>query len=188
MMLFRRVRLSDAAELAEIHRPYVEKTSITFMCKTPTRESFEEKIKAIEPLYPFIVCEEDGKPVAFAYASQLRPHDAYQWDVELSVYVDDKHHRQGIGSALYVRLLRLLKIQGFLNAYAVITVPNEASMGLHQRFGFRQVGMFPSTGFKLGAWRDVVWLCLPLGEFPAYPVPPTPFSKFGVSELEVLLM
>ena len=107
----------------------------------------------------------------------MRPHDAYQWDVELTIYLHPHApRRQGAGRALYAALLGLLARQGFRNAYAVITVPNEASVGLHAAFGFRQIALFERTGYKHGAWRDVMWMLLELGDFPANPQPPLPFA------------
>jgi phosphinothricin acetyltransferase len=186
-MLLRPARMEDGAALCAIYRPYVMETAITFICKEPTAESFSEKIKSLIPQYPFIVCEENGKALGYAYASALRPHDAYQWDAELSVYVDRNLHGRGIGRKLYAALLELLKVQGYQTVYGVISLPNEKSLALHAAFGFETLGVFPKSGHKLGRWHDIIWLQKTLGEFPENPVPPTPFSKLSPETIQKVL-
>src|SRR5207245_8284325 len=110
-----------------------------------------------------------------AYASAHRSRAAYQWCVEVSVYVDPQAHRRGVGRALYEALFELLRRQGFVNAYAGITLPNPASMGLHQSLGFVSVGIFRRIGFKFDRWHDVAWLHFRLAEDPRplqNPLPP----------------
>ncbi len=186
-MLLRPACIKDSAALCFIYRPYVMETAITFICKEPTPESFSEKIQALLPQYPFIVCEENGKALGYAYASALRPHDAYQWDAELSVYVDRDLHGRGIGRKLYAALLALLKIQGFQTVYGVLSLPNEKSLKLHAAFGFETLGVFPKSGYKLGKWHDIIWLQKTLGEFPSNPEPPTPFSKLDEKTVSDIL-
>jgi phosphinothricin acetyltransferase len=186
-MLLRTARIEDGAALCSIYRPYVMETAITFICKEPTSESFTEKIKSLLPQYPFIVCEDNGKAQGYAYASALRPHDAYQWDAELSVYVDRDSHGRGYGRKLYAALLELLKIQGYQTVYGVISLPNEKSLKLHAAFGFETLGVFPKSGYKLGKWHDIIWLQKALGEFPNDPVPPTPFSKLSPEMVQEVL-
>ena len=105
----------------------------------------------------------------YAYASRHRDRAAYQWSIDVSVYVRADAHRRGIGRALYAALLRIVVAQGFYNAYAGITLPNPASVGLHESFGFRPVGMYRRVGHKLGAWHDVGWWALDLQPRPASP-------------------
>ncbi len=186
-MLFRVARKEDGADLCRIYRPYVMETAITFIVKEPTAESFAEKINTLIPQYPFIVCEEDGRALGYAYASALRPHDAYQWDAELSVYVDRDYHGQGIGRRLYAALLALLTLQGYQTVYGVLSLPNEKSLALHKAFGFETLGIFPKSGYKLGKWHDIIWLQKTLGSFPSAPQPPTPFSRLDEkSVLQIL--
>ncbi len=186
-MLLRSARMEDGAALCAIYRPYVMETAITFICKEPTAESFSEKIQSLLPQYPFIVCEIEGKAAGYAYASALRPHDAYQWDAELSVYVDRDMHGQGIGRRLYAALLALLKIQGYQTVYGVLSLPNEKSLKLHAAFGFETLGVFPKSGYKLDKWHDIIWLQKALGEYPDHPVPPTPFSKLSPETVQAVL-
>ncbi len=186
-MLIRPATTADGAALCAIYRPYVMETAITFICKEPTAESFSEKIASLMPQYPFIVCEENGRPLGYAYASALRPHDAYQWDAELSVYVDREHHGHGIGRRLYAALLELLQIQGYQTVYGVLSLPNEKSLALHAAFGFETLGVFPKSGYKLDKWHDIIWLQKTLGDFPNDPKPPKPFSQLDRSLIHKVL-
>jgi L-amino acid N-acyltransferase YncA len=111
--------------------------------------------------------------VGYAYASKHRERAAYQWSVDVSIYIRPHAHRRGIGRALYTSLFRVLALQGFYHAYAGITLPNPASVGLHEALGFQPVGVYQAVGFKLGAWHDVGWwrlLLRPLAEDPRRPV------------------
>ena len=177
----------DAARLADLYAPYVADTAITFATAMPTEEEFAEKIARIGASFPFLVCEEDGRVLGYAYAATYRVREAYRWDVELSIYVDTSCRGRGAGKALMERLLRCLRAQGYQNAYSCITLPNERSIGLHTRFGFTQIGLFQQAGYKLGKWHDVVWLRLPLGDFPESPAEPAPFSALAPEKLAALM-
>ena len=186
-MRYRPARLADAAALAAIHAPYAAETAVTFQVEPSTESMFRHKIQEISPRYPFLVCEEEGRIAGFAYAAAFRTKEAYQWDVELTVYLARDCQGKDIGSGLYQRLLTLLRAQGFAAAYACVTVPNEASDALHRRFGFREVGRFPASGYKLGRWHDVVWYHLPLGELPDPPPAPLPFSALPAEKVSEAL-
>lgn len=176
----RRLRVAtpdDAAGVRAIYAPYVESTAITFEVETPTTPQLGERIRSGLETYPWLVCEgEDGDLLGYAAASALRSKAAFQWSVELSIYVDRDSRGDGVGSALYTALLDMLAEQGFANAYVAITLPNEASVGFHERMGFEPVGTFPGVGHKHGEWHDVQWWATTLGERPADPDSPTPFE------------
>jgi phosphinothricin acetyltransferase len=148
----------DAAEIRRIYQPYVTDSAITLVSKTPTIESIAQTMQMIKAQYPYLVCTKGDMLIGFAYATTLRPHDAYRWNAELSIYLDERFHRLGIASALYTALLHILQSQGYVNLYAIITLPNESSIALHRRFGFKDIGIHYKAGFKLGEWRDVAWL------------------------------
>ena len=172
MLTIRPAKPEDAAAFAASQRPYIEHTAINFAYAPPAEEDFLARMA--HPYMPFLAAEEDGLVAGFAYASALRTKEAYGWAVELSVYVREDARGRGIGPALYEKLLPLLDRQGYVSAYACITLPNPVSVALHRRFGFREAGVFPACGFKLGAWHDVVWLVRvvsPLPEAPAAVIP-----------------
>ncbi len=184
----RPVRESDAATLAAIYSYYATQTVGTFNTVSPSEQEYIEKIRHITPLYPFLVLEDGNTLLGFAYPDRMRPHDAYLWDVELTIYLSpDAPKRRGLGSLLLGALLRVLTRQGFTSAYSVITYPNQPSIGLHQAFGFVEVGHFPKAGFKQGRWLDIVWLHRSLADHSTQPQPPLPFSQLTSEELVELL-
>ncbi|MBP2623267.1 GNAT family N-acetyltransferase [Streptococcus oricebi] len=157
-MEIRRARREDAAQLLAIYRPYLEQTAITFETQVPTIEEFERRIEKTLANYPYLVAEEAGQLVGYAYASAYYQRAAYDWTVELSVYVDTSKRSKGVGSALYEELEEQLKKQGKVNFLACIALPNEASILFHQKRGYIQVAHFPKIGYKFGRWHDIVWL------------------------------
>jgi phosphinothricin acetyltransferase len=176
-----RLRLAtpaDASSVRRIYAPYVEETAITFATTVPGVEALEAKISDCLSQYPWLVCERDGRVRGYAYAGPLRKRDAYQWTVELSVYVEDGSQREGVGRRLYEALLDLLTAQGYASAYGVVTLPNPASVAFHERFGFERVGRFDDVGFKQGAWHDVGWWRKRL-DAPAAPDAPRPLPELS---------
>jgi len=151
-------------------------------------EDMAQRIQKTLAHWPWMVCDRAGEVLGYAYASQHRERAAYQWSVDVSVYVHPRAHRSGIGRALYTSLIRLLVLQGFYNAYAGITLPNAASVGLHEAVGFRPVGVYRKVGFKLGAWHDVGWWSLLLQPPAARPSSPVDFPALtGDSEVEAAM-
>lgn len=164
---------ADAPRLVEIYAPYVASTAVSFATTPPTEEDFLHKLTSP---YPFLVCEEGDRVLGYAYAGQYRVREAYRWNVELSIYVDESAQSRGVGRLLMTRLLDVLRVLGYQNAYSCITLPNEKSIGLHRALGFEQIGLFENAGYKLGRWHSVVWLRLQLNDFPNPPAEPRAFS------------
>jgi phosphinothricin acetyltransferase len=166
----------DAAACAEIYGPYVRDTAVSFEEAVPSVEEFEGRIRTTMATYPWLVMEVDGRVVGYAYATQHRPRAAYRWTAEVTVYVDGRHHRAGVGRRLYTELLGRLRRQGFRLAVAGITLPNPGSVGLHEAMGFEPTGVYKRIGWKAGAWHDVGWWQLDLQPgvtaAPAEPLPP----------------
>ncbi|GGM57671.1 phosphinothricin acetyltransferase [Halarchaeum rubridurum] len=168
----RLARPDDAAAVRRIYAPYVEGTSITFETSPPSVAACRERIADTLPDYPWLVCERDGEVVGYASAGPVRAYDAFEWAVESSVYVAESAQGEGIGRALYEALLALLDEQGYAVVYGVVTLPNEASVALHESLGFEREATFAGMGYKHGAWHDVGWWSRALGERPADPDPP----------------
>lgn len=161
----------DAAAIAGIYAAYVIDGYASFEAEPPPAAEFERRMMT-RPRLPWLVADEAGRPVGFAYAGQHRTRAAYRWSVDVSVYLDASAHGRGIGRALYERLLPEVRSLGYVCAFAGITLPNPASVGLHEAMGFTPVGVYRSVGFKAGAWRDVGWWQMPLRKPPAEPAEP----------------
>lgn len=158
MIDIRSARTEDAAELVAIYAPYVEKTAITFETEVPTVEAFASRIEKTLEKFPYLVAVEEGKVVGYAYASTYYARAAYDWTVELSVYVSREARGKGIGSLLYDALEEELTARGFKNFLACIALPNPASLALHKKRGYEQVAHFKNVGYKFDTWHDIVWL------------------------------
>ncbi len=165
---------TDAESVSAIYAPFVAGTAISFEIDPPGATEMRRRIGATLQRWPWLVCERDGALRGYAYAGEHRERAAYQWCADVSVYVDTAAHRSGVGRALYTALLRILLAQGFHNAYAGITLPNAASVGLHESLGFEPVGVYRDVGFKLGRWHDVGWWQLRLLPPAPDPDPPRP--------------
>jgi len=165
----RPVTLADSDELSAIYGYYVTNTVSSFETEAPPPAEFRKRIEKITRDYPYLVYEADGAALGYVYASQNRQRAAYRYNTDLSLYVRHDALGQGIGTALYDALFARLRDYELYTAYAAIVLPNAPSIALHEKFGFRQAGLFRNTGYKFGQWRDVVWLEKTLRD---YMVPP----------------
>lgn len=164
-MKIRYAKSADAERLLAIYAPYVEKTAITFEYEVPTLEDFAGRIAEISEVFPYLIAENDeGEIIGYAYASRYRERKAYDWVVELSIYLDESKRGKGVGTALYHRLLELLKKLNYQRAYACITVPNPGSIAFHEKLGFSHIGVFEQSGYKFEEWFGIAWLELVLQE------------------------
>lgn len=146
---------ADAPEIAAIYAPIVTQTPISFEIEPPSVAEMAARIEATRATYPYLVAVGDGTVVGYAYASAHRARAAYATSVDVTCYVAEAGRRQGIGRALYGQLLAEVATAGYHAAVAGITLPNAASVGLHEAMGFRAVGVFREIGFKLGRFHDV---------------------------------
>lgn len=176
-MIIRLARAEDTAQILAIYAQYIESTA-TFEYDLPSYSAFAARIEAISREYPYIVCEEEGRLLGYAYARRERERAAYQWNVELSVYVDKDYRRRGIGGRLYNVLQTLLSCMGIYNAYACVTLPNAASCAFHEAQGFKRIGVHTQTGFKNGQWLDTAWY-----EKRLLNEPEEPLGREGLDEL-----
>lgn len=153
----------DSGACATIYAPYVAGAATSFEEEPPDADDFAQRIERVSSTHPWLVAERDGVVAGFAYAAPHRARPAYRWTAETSVYVGDGHQGMGVGRELYTALTGLLRRQGLHVALAGITLPNAASVALHEALGFERIGVYRRIGFKAGAWRDVSWWQLVLG-------------------------
>lgn len=166
MIKIREVTPADAPHLLEIYAPYVEETAISFEYDVPTLEEFEGRISRILSKYPYLVAEKDGRIVGYAYATEFKGREAFQWTVETSVYVERSQRQGGIGRMLYEVLEHELRQRGFQSMCACIAYTEKEddphlandSVFFHQRMGFAMAGHFHRCGWKFGRWYDMVWM------------------------------
>lgn len=166
----------DAAGCAAIYAPYVLESATSFEETAPSQDEMAERIARTSTTHPWLVAEGGAELLGYAYACRHRERPAYRWSTDVSVYVSERRWRQGVGRRLYEDLFERLRRQGFRVACAGITLPNVASVALHERLGFVPVGAYRRIGWKAGAWRDVGWWQLDLavegGEPPSDPLAP----------------
>ena len=163
----------DLPAMLEIYSPYVENTTYSFEYDVPCLRSFTQRFYDHTAQFPWLVWEEDGTVLGYAYAGLPFERPGYRWDAEVSIYVRSDAHGQGIGRALYTRLEEILTKQGYRTLYSVITGENTGSLEFHYKMGYRHLATFPNCGFKHGRWLDVVWLQKELNPFTT----PTGFPK-----------
>lgn len=156
--MIRSVHIDDASALLDIYNYYVLNTTVNFDIDPLSLETFTDKINHIVSEYPYIVYEENNEILGFAYGSRFRPRPAYNYTAESTVYVKHTAHGKQIGSKLYTELIRLLKETDLHTVLGVLTVPNDASINLHEKFGFEQVAHLKEVGLKFGEWQNIgIW-------------------------------
>ena len=161
---------ADAAPFADLYRPYVEQTAITFETEAPDAREFLSRIRNITRLNPWITVTEQEEVIGYAYYHPFHSRAAYQWWAEISVYLRQDCRGRGIGTRLMSCLEECAAIQGYTELLSLVTSSNPASLHLHQRCGYQQLGLLPNCGFKLGQWHSVYYL----GKTLAAPIAPCP--------------
>jgi L-amino acid N-acyltransferase YncA len=161
MVKIRDASAADAQACAAIYAPYVLDTAVTFESEPPSAAEMADRIDAA---HAWLVLEDDGRVVGYAYGGPYKARAAYRWACEVSVYLESGRRRTGGGRALYEALLRRLADRGFRTAVAGMTLPNDASVGLHAALGFRPVGTYRRIGWKHGTWHDVAWVQRAIGD------------------------
>lgn len=160
----------------EIYAPYIEKTAVTFEYTVPTVDEFSKRIASVTKKYPWIVYEENGVILGYAYAMEEYSRAAFQWTVESSVYVSENAVGKGIGTLLYKTLLSILKKQNFCICTALITYGNKASVKMHEKLGFEYIAERKNIGFKFEEWQSLIIMEKKLNDFS---VPPKPVIPIG---------
>lgn len=177
----------DAGAIADIYRPYVRDTAISFETVSPTAQEMRSRMISTLARLPWLVVTDGDHVKGYAYASPHGPRDAYRWSADVSLYLDNSIHRRGHGRRIYTALINLLVAQGYINAYAAIALPNAASVGLHEAVGFTPIGVFDRIGFKNETWWDVGWWHRRLADPPSSPQEPLPWSELPDQTVESAL-
>lgn len=173
----------DAAAVVAIYAPYVEGSIVSFETDAPDAAAMRNRIEAGGDLYPWLAAvDEAGALAGYAYASAFRPRPAYRYTVETTIYVRQGLHGRGIGSLLYAPLLAILEAQGFTQAFGAITLPNPASIALHERHGFVRAGTYEQVGWKQGGWWDVGLWQRHLAPAVVPPAEPRPWREIWLSD------
>jgi L-amino acid N-acyltransferase YncA len=175
--LIRLAMPSDGPALADIYRPAVTDSATSFELDPPDGVTMAQRVAHIMERTPWLVFQRDGIVLGYAYAGIHRERPAYQWSVEVSAYVHRDAQRLGVARSLYTSLFAALVVQGFRNAYAGITLPNDASVGFHTAMGFTPVGAYRGIGYKHGDWHDVAWFERSLAPRDASPPVPRPLRE-----------
>ncbi|WP_157153530.1 GNAT family N-acetyltransferase [Brachyspira murdochii] len=154
-MKIRLAAIEDTLSILKIYSQYID-SPITFEYKLPTEEEFKKRIENITKKYPYLLCEdESGKIIGYAYANKFMEREAYNWNTELSVYIDNSSTSKGIGKKLCFIIIEILKYQGIRNIYSKVTLPNEKSEKLHHSLGFNMIGTYHNVGYKNNNWYNV---------------------------------
>ena len=157
-MSIRQATVQDVPRILEIYAPYVENTAISFEYIVPSLEAFTQRFLGITAHFPWLVWEESGTILGYAYGSRPFERAAYQWNAEASIYLCRSAQGRGIGKQLYAALEEQLKTLGYKKVYAIITTANEASVAFHKAVGYRHTAAFPNCGYKFGSWYGTIWM------------------------------
>ncbi len=183
-MEIRIATIQDAKELLDIYAYYVLNTAITFEYEVPSLEEFQNRITNVLQKYPYIVAIIDHEIVGYAYANTFKARAAYDWAVEMTIYIDPDYHKKGIGKKLYTTMEELLKLQGITNLNACITFPDcddeyvdKNSVQFHEHMGYSLVGQFHQCGYKFSRWYSMVWMEKMIGEHVTNQTPVKPFRE-----------
>lgn len=168
--------MGDAEELLKIYAPYVENTAISFEYEVPSVDEFRDRIRKTLERYPYIVAENNGEILGYAYVSVFHARKAYDWSVETSIYIRQDQKGRGLGKKLYLAIEDILKKQHVSNLYACIAYTEQEdehltndSMRFHEHLGYRLAGTFRKCGYKFEKWYDMIWMEKMIGEHPDEP-------------------
>ena len=157
-MSIRQATVQDVPQILEIYAHYIENTAISFEYTVPGIREFTQRFLGITERFAWLVWEEDGKILGYAYGSLPFERAAYQWCAEASIYLRPEAQGKGIGKKLYAALEEILQQQGYKKVYAIITTANEPSIAFHKAVGYRLTATMPDCGYKFGKWYGTVWM------------------------------
>ena len=178
----------DAVGMLEIYAPFILNSGITQETEVPSVEDFQQRVLSNLIERPWLVCEINNEIAGYAYAGKHRDRKGYQWCTEPSVYISEKFFGVGAANALYTALFDILELQGYVNAYAVITLPNDRSIAFHKKFGFEYLTTYKKIGYKLGQWHDVGWMQYEVNPHKENPEDPVKFPKIDKTVIDPILI
>lgn len=178
-MSIRIAQIKDLAQMLSIYGPYVENTAYSFEYTVPTIEEFTARFESYTKQFPWLVWEENGVVLGYAYGSAPFERAAFSWCAEASIYLSPKAHRRGIGTKLYKALEELLKQQGYRKLYALVTSENRDSVAFHEALGYRQMATFPDCGYKFDRLHSLIWLEKDLNSVENTKASPVAFPELG---------
>lgn len=176
-MSIRQATVADVPRILEIYGLYIKNTAISFEYTVPTCEEFTQRFLHITAQFPWLVWEEGGIVLGYAYGSLPFQRAAYQWSASASIYLCPEAWGRGIGRKLYDALEQLLQKQGYRKVYAIITTANTPSVAFHQAMGYRHTATMPDCAYKLGKWHGVIWMEKDLNTWDAPPCAPVAFRQ-----------
>ncbi len=186
MLKIRFAKETDAEHLLKIYNQYID-TTITFEYVLPSVAEFQRRIREFSEVYPYLVCEQDDKIIGYAYAHRAFERAAFGWDAEVSIYLDKEARGKGIGKRCYKVLLELLREQGIITAYSLISTPNARSERLHEEMGFEWIGTHKNTGYKAGKWCDISWYQIQLNPYIDNPLPIRTIHELNFTKVKEIL-
>ena len=156
--MIRLATVEDMPQILAIYAPYVENTTVSFEYEAPAPDAFLQRFQSVTADFPWLVWEEAGQILGYAYAARPFERPAYSWCAEPSIYLRPDARGRGLGAKLYAALEEILKRQGYCRLYAIITAENQSSLRFHEKMGYRNVGQLHSCGWKLGRWCSIIWM------------------------------
>ena len=177
----------DVSALLSIYERYIS-TPITFEYTLPSLEEFARRVASVQTFYPYLVAEENGELLGYAYAHRIAERAAYRWGAELSIYLRPAAVCRGLGKQLYQSLIALLRLQGVRTVYGLVASPNPASEGLHRSLGFHRMGVQRNAGYKNGRWVDLIWFEQSIAPYVHQPGPVLPVGQLAPKDIETALL
>lgn len=172
----------DVPEILSIYAPYVENSTATFEYDVPSQQEFRQRFQDITAQFPWLVWEEQGKILGYAYGSLPFERSGYAWIAEVSIYLLPEAQGKGLGRRLYAALEQLLALQGYHLLYSIITGENTGSITFHEKTGYTFLADFPACGYKHGKSLNVIWMEKRLKSVEIPSNPPTPWSALVKSD------
>lgn len=172
--------------MLEIYDYFVTETAVSFEYTPPTPEEFTRRLEEHTAFYPWLVWEEEGKVLGYAYAGRPFQRAAYAWNAELSCYLAPQARGRGVGRRLYEKIEEILKKQGIRKVFAIVTSVNQASLAFHRALGYQETGVFQNVGYKFGTWYHVTWLEKKLQPLGKPTCPPISWKNLGEREISYL--